>query len=224
MTAIITFIGWHDSGKTTLATQVVARLKAFGYTVGVIKSSSETGVRFDAPGTDTDKHRKAGADAILFVAPDQMVLQAPNSGLSLNSLARRYFPDADIVIGEGFKGALRVPKIEVVQHEDRMLRDTVKGVIAVATDLDIAGNCVFRLNQADEIAAFIRDRFLLGGTKPAERVCLRVNGKRIPLKEFVQNALAGTVAGFTQSLKFAEDATEIELKITLDRPAAHKDH
>jgi molybdopterin-guanine dinucleotide biosynthesis adapter protein len=220
MTAIVSFIGWHDSGKTSLATQVVSHLKAFGYRVAVIKSSNETGVLFDTPGTDTDKHRQAGADEILFVAPDKMVLQTKSSGLSLTTLAHRYFPDADIVIGEGFKGARRVSKIEVVRDPNQMLRDEVHGVIAVATDLDIASDYVFRLDQAQEIAAFIRKRFLKDGEKAMDMVSLLVNGNKVPLKGFVQDALAGTVSGFVKSLKFSNDATEIELRIKLNRQSS----
>ncbi len=220
MAAIITFIGWHDSGKTTLASQVVSHLKAFGYKVAVIKSSTETGIVFDTPGTDTSKHRQAGADSVLFVAPDQMVLQTKNSDLSLTALAHRYFPDVDIVIGEGFKGAERVSKIEVMRDKNQLLRNEVHGVIAVATDLDIAGDCVFRLDESEEIASFIRKRFLQDGEKERDKVSLLVNGDKVPLKGFVQDALAGTIAGFVRSLKYSGDASEIELRIKLDQPAA----
>ncbi len=213
MTAIITFIGWHDSGKTTLVSQVVSHLKDFGYKVGVIKSSNEMGILFDTPGTDTYKHRQAGADSILFIAPDQMVLQTVNNNLSLTTLAHRYLPDVDIVIGEGFKDARRVSKIEVVRNPSQILRDEVHGVIAVATDLDIAGNYVFGLNQSEEIASFIRKRFLKEGEKRMDMVSLLVNGNKVPLKEFVQEALTGTITGFVKSLKFADNASEIELRI-----------
>jgi molybdopterin-guanine dinucleotide biosynthesis protein B len=81
MPTIVTFIGWHDSGKTTLATQVVNELKKLGYRVAVIKSSSDEGVAFDTPDTDTAKHKLAGADSVMFVGPDQMVLQSGNKGL-----------------------------------------------------------------------------------------------------------------------------------------------
>ena len=220
MAAIITFICWHDSGKTTLASQVVSHLKAFGYKVAVIKSSNETGIVFDTPGTDTYKHRQAGADSILFVAPDQMVLQTQNSDLSLTTLAHRYFPDVDIVIGEGFKGARRVSKIEVVRDENQLLRNEVHGVIAVATNLDIPGDYVFRLDESQEIASFIRKRFLKDGDKERDKVSLLVNGNKVPLKGFVQDALAGTVTGFVKSLKFSDDASEIELRIKVGRPTA----
>ena len=76
MTALVSFIGWHDSGKTTLAASVVRNLKNMGYRVAVIKSSSQENISFDTPNTDTYKHRQAGADAVMLVAPDQMVLQS----------------------------------------------------------------------------------------------------------------------------------------------------
>ena len=41
MSSVVTFIGWHDSGKTTLVKQVVAELKKSGYRVAVIKSSND---------------------------------------------------------------------------------------------------------------------------------------------------------------------------------------
>ncbi len=49
MPPVISFIGWHNSGKTTLARQVVALLKAKGYVVAVIKSTKERGIAFDGP-------------------------------------------------------------------------------------------------------------------------------------------------------------------------------
>jgi molybdopterin-guanine dinucleotide biosynthesis protein B len=219
MTAIVSFIGWHDSGKTTLATKVVSELKNLGYRVAVIKSSSETGIEFDKEGTDTSLHKQAGAESVMLVAPDQMVLQMKNNNLSLTTLAHRYFPDTDIVIGEGFKRARKVPKIEVFHDRDQRLRDEVHGVIAVATNLDgIVEDYVFRLDEAREIAHFIEKRYLHDTAKRTEIAALLINGHKVPLKEFVQDALAGTVHGFISTLKVAQDIDEIELRIKLRRP------
>lgn len=219
MTPIVTFIGWHDSGKTTLASQVVGHLKALGYRVAVIKSSKEAGIPFDTPGTDTAKHRMAGADPVMFVGPDQMVLQTAGDNLPLAALAYRYCPDVDIVIGEGFKDAPKVAKIEVLRERGRILRDKVAGVVAVATDLeDVAGENVFGLDQGLELARFIEQRFLLGRRDGRDRAVLFVNGQRVPLKHFVQEALAGTVHGFVGSLKSTGQIEEIELRIRLPKP------
>ncbi len=218
MSAIVTFIGWHDSGKTTLASAVVSELKKLGYRVAVIKSSNDSGLEFDTPGTDTYKHKEAGADSVLFVAPDQMVLQTGYSNLSLTTLAHRYFPDVDIVIGEGFKTARKTAKIEVCRNVDQKLRREVHGVIAVATNLEgVAGDYVFRLDEAPEIAAFIEKRFLLrkGARRQRERTALLVNGHKIPIKDYIQEALAETVHGFVKTLKIGQDIEEIELRIRI---------
>ncbi len=213
MTAIVSFIGWHDSGKTTLAARVVTHLKRKGLRVAVIKSTDEHDITFDSPGTDTFKHRQAGADEVMLSAPDQMVLQADAKELSLTTLAHRYFPDADIVIGEGFKDARQIAKIEVISNPEQNLRKEVSGVIAVATDSDISFDYVFRLNESAEIAEFIRKRFIDNDRKRADKTALLVNGRKIVLKEFIQESLAGVVTGYVESLKISEEISEIELRI-----------
>lgn len=163
MLHIITFIGWHNSGKTTLVTKVVAHLKQRGYRLAVIKSTKDQGIIFEAAGTDTARHRQAGADTVLLVAPDQMTMVTANKGKSLVELAHCFCSDVDLVIGEGFKEAEGVPKIEVRRQDDQpLLREQVSGVIAVATDLVIpeAPNCaLFGLDQGREIGDFI-ERYL----------------------------------------------------------------
>ncbi|MGL1932591.1 MAG: molybdopterin-guanine dinucleotide biosynthesis protein B [Desulfotalea sp.] len=214
MAAIVSFIGWHDSGKTTLATNVVFQLKKLGYSVAVMKSSSEEGLEFDTPGTDTYKHKTMGADDVLLLAPDQMVLQSFTPQHSLQTIAHRYFPDADIVIAEGFKKARKIAKIEVVRDEDQCIRKDVTGVVAVATNLEnLSYDCVFRLDEAVEIAAFIEKRYIDEGKE--ELISLLVNGNSVPMKSFIQRSLAGTVHGYVNSLKVTDNIKEIELRIKL---------
>ncbi len=216
MPPIVTFIGWHDSGKTTLASQVVSHLKQLGYQVAVIKSTKETGIAFDTPGTDTHTHRSAGADSVMLVAPDQMIIMTDNRGESLTSLAHRHFPEVDIVIGEGFKEARQVSKIEVFRNTDKLLRNEVSGVIAVASDEPISGDHIFRLNEAAEIASFIEKRFLQDASKGADHTTLLINGDRIPMKGFVQDALAGTIGGFVDSLKLGSKGLKtIDIRVIL---------
>ncbi len=217
MTAIVTFIGWHDSGKSVLVSGVVGQLKGLGYRVAVIKSSRDSGIEFDTPGTDTFLHKEAGAESVMLVAPDQMVLQTVNRNLSLRTLAHRYFPDADIVIGEGFKTARKVAKIEVIRNPTQKIRNKVHGVIAVATDLEgVAGDYVFRLDEAEEIALFLEKRFLAGKEK-RELTALLVDGNKVPLKTYIQEALAGTILGFVKTLKLDPDISEIEIRIRSEK-------
>lgn len=213
MAPIITFIDWYESDNSTIVAGVVSHLKAFGYRVAVIKSSVEKGLAFDPPGMDVQKCRQAGADAMLLVAPDQMILQAKNTQQSLTTLAHHHFSDVDIIIGEGFLEARRIAKIEVVHNKDNMLRDEVHGVIATVTDLDIVGDNVFRHDAAEEIALFLKNKYLADKARPKVSVSLLVNGKKVPLKKFVQEILASTVVGLVGALRFPENGQEIDLRI-----------
>jgi len=218
MPPIITFIGWHDCGKTTLASQVVRHLKERGYTIAVIKSTKETGLVLDQEGTDTYSYRQAGADAVTLIAPDQMVMTTNNPGKRLTTLAHRFFADVDLVVGEGFKEERQVAKIEVSRGDCQLLRDQVTGVIAIATDRKISGDYIFRLDESREIADFIEKRFLTEDKRLQEQAVLLVNDNKIVMKDFVQEALAGTVEGFIKSLKInQEDIGKIELRIKIKK-------
>ncbi len=217
MSSIVSFVGWHDSSRMTLVGQVVTELKELGYRVGVIKSLSDPGISFDAPGTDIFEHKVTEADSVMLVALSQLVLQQDSGAeLSLQTLAYRYFPDVDIVVVEGFAKAKNIPKIEVIAGNDQNLREGGNGVVAVATNVEgVAGDYVFRLDEAAEIALFIEKRFLHRDNE--EIMSLLVNGNRISIKKYIQEALAGTVVGFVKTLKLNEDIEEIELRFRLKK-------
>ena len=204
MPPVISFIGWHNSGKTTLASQVVAQLKDRGYTVAVIKSTKEIGIETDQPQTDTAIYRRVGADSVALLAPDQLIIRGQSPEIGLMALANRYFFDMDIVIAEGFKHAAHVPKIEVRRVADAsLLRDEVDGVVAIATDQPIADSLCFRLDQFREIADFIEARLLTGRKSPAAQISLNINGACIPLPAPIQSQLATTVHALLAPLQLS---------------------
>ncbi len=214
MPPIISFIGWHNSGKTTLSSQVVAHLKDRGYLVAVIKSTKEKGIETDQPQTDTDIYRKAGADSVALVAPDQLLFRAKPWQSDLLTLAQRYFSEMDIVIAEGFKHAAHVPKIEVRRDgESPLLRDQVAGVVAVATDLPLAGDIVFTLDQSQAIADFIEARYLKPPQTAAAKVELIIDGAAIPLSASIRSQLRTAVLALLEPVQPALHEKGLELQI-----------
>jgi len=219
MPPVISFIGWHNSGKTTLTSQVVARLKDKGYTVAVIKSTKEVGIETDQPNTDTAIYRGVGADSVALLAPDQLIIRGRPPELGLFDLAHRYFFDMDIVVAEGFKHAALVPKIEVRRGEDApLLRDQVEGVVAVATDLPLAEGLVFHLDQSREIADFIETRLLTGRKSSPARISLRLNGETLPLPEPLGSQLAATLQALLATTLPSVLAGTLELNICCPQP------
>jgi molybdopterin-guanine dinucleotide biosynthesis protein B len=153
MPFVLCFIGWHNSGKTTLVSRVVGLLKARGLRVAVIKSTKERGLVPEPAQADTALHRRAGADAVALVAPDQFLLRTAPPAQDLPTLAGRYFADMDIVLAEGFKRAAGVDKIEVRRDAAApVLRGQVAGVQATFTDLRGAEGLVF---GPDDLAALV---------------------------------------------------------------------
>ena len=222
MPPIITFIGWHNSGKTTFAAKVLAALRRRGLRVAAIKSTRKSGIAFDQATTDTGIYKAAGADGVLLLAPDQMVLQTAGVSAPLPLLAERFFPDHDLVIAEGFKRAAGVAKIEVRRrdadpHDGEPLTALADGIVAVVTERDDAGHDrIFRPDQVEEVADFIYEKFVQPGRRrQAARVSLTINGRPLPLKNWVQEALAGTVLGFASALKKTEGMDEGELVLRI---------
>lgn len=213
MIPIVSFIGWQNSGKTTIAQQVVALLKERGYRVAVIKSTHHTSINFDREDSDTHKYCRASADTVTLLAPDQMVTIGYRPEMKLVDIVDRFFHDVDIVIGEGFKEERHIAKIEVHRKGGDLLADQVNGVVAVVTEEDIEHQTVFRPDQTPEIASFIIRQYVEEPEQQLPESVLFVNGKKVPMKGFVQDALAGTVLGFVKSLKKTDDPRTIDIRI-----------
>lgn len=220
MPLIICFIGWHNSGKTTLASQVVQRLKAWGYRLAVIKSSKERGLAVEGAQTDTARYCRAGADRVALLTPDQLLIRSQPSGLDLRSLVERIFSDMDLVIAEGFKFAAGVDKIEVRRDPlSPLLRDQVEGVVAVATDLPLTGGPVFGLDQAEQIADFIKARFEADRPLPVARISLSLDQVDLPLSAPRQQELTTAILALLAPLQPTGGQGTLELRLRWSLPA-----
>jgi len=216
MIPIVSFIGWQDSGKTTIAQQVVAILKDKGFRVAVIKSTHHTSITFDREDSDTRTYCNANADSVTLMAPDQMVTISHKPEMKLTDIVHRFYHDVDIVIGEGFKNERHIAKIEVTRGDNELLKDKVNGVVALVTENKISYDNVFRPDQPQNIADFIIQQYIDNDTQAETEAILFVNGKKVPMKGFVQDALAGTIQGFITSLKKAENPQSIEIRIKIN--------
>ena len=221
MIPVVTFFGWHNSGKTTLLRKVIREIRSRGYRVGIIKTTKHEALEFDKPGSDTFLYRNDGIEPVVLVAPDQVVMFSGGSNAPLQDLAFRLFPDCHLVIGEGFKQARGVPKIEVAREEvsTDLLRDRLSNVVAVVTDFEVEGDNVFGFEDYREIADFLEQEYLTPSDADEGEVILLVDGRRIPLNNFVRNSLKETVLGYIRTLKFTERATEVELRIKESQPS-----
>ncbi|MGF1649276.1 MAG: molybdopterin-guanine dinucleotide biosynthesis protein B [Hyphomicrobiaceae bacterium] len=159
-TPIVAVVGWKNSGKTTLATSLVAELTSRGYRVATVKHAHH-GFAVDTGTTDSARHRRAGAAQVAVVADTRWALmtERPHAGKSTLFTVLAHLEPADVIVLEGFKAAA-VPKIEVRRRDaadQSPLADTDPMVIAIAADHAVEGAYVpvFNLNDITSLTDFI---------------------------------------------------------------------
>jgi molybdopterin-guanine dinucleotide biosynthesis protein B len=109
--AAVAFVGSHNSGKTTIVMELVPRLKAQGWSVGVVKHTSKD-VEDDVPGKDSHRHSLSGAAGSILITPARTTARRRGLEEEIGEVLAREFSDCDLVLVEGYK-TLPIPKIEV---------------------------------------------------------------------------------------------------------------
>lgn len=155
MTNIIQVVGYKNSGKTTLVAKMVRMLSEAGYAVGTVKHD---GHRFDIDkeGTDTWKHREAGASMTAITSSERTVLMEEKSS-ELDDMIRRMLA-MDAIIVEGFKEA-DYPKVVMIRSaEDVELVQRLRQVVVVVTWVPELSFPVptFSIQQTDQLVAWLR--------------------------------------------------------------------
>ncbi len=103
---VISVVGYKKTGKTTLVGQIIKALKDYG-SVGTVKHLHEHSI--DATGTDTWKHREAGADIVIGVTQSELVKFSRDNDI-VSALDELADAGMDFAVIEGFKDS-RLPKI-----------------------------------------------------------------------------------------------------------------
>jgi molybdopterin-guanine dinucleotide biosynthesis protein B len=214
MIPVISFVGSHNCGKTTILEKVIRGLKQKGYKVAVIKHHKGD-FELDIQGKDTWRLSEAGSDVVAISSPQKTaVIKKQEQELTLDRITEMVCDGMDIVISEGYKFDDK-PKIEVFRSEvsDRILSDE-KDLVALVTDrrfdIDVPQ---FSFDDADGIVKLIIEKYL-ANTSPAG-VSLIVNGVPLDMKPFIQDMFINTVSGLVAALHGTENAKEIKITVRL---------
>ena len=138
---VVCVVGRKDSGQTTTVVRLVEELVRRGRRVMTAKHGHH--FEIDTPGTDSHRHRhEGGASRVLLMGPDAVALTGGWGAAgepTLEEAVRRYLPDAELVVAEGWKGGPE-PKIEVHRSGPHPLPiylerpDNAHTFLAVASD------------------------------------------------------------------------------------------
>ncbi|MCO5065697.1 MAG: molybdopterin-guanine dinucleotide biosynthesis protein B [Rhizobiaceae bacterium] len=155
--------GWKNSGKTTLVERLVSELTGRGWKISTIKHAHHA-FDIDKEGTDSFRHRQAGASEVAIVSGNRWALMhelRDESEPELAAILHRLSP-CDLVLIEGFK---REPhaKIEVRRlgaRDTTPIAPTDPAIVAIASDHPVGDTDLpqFELDDIAGIARFIEQR------------------------------------------------------------------
>ncbi|MCI9361668.1 MAG: molybdopterin-guanine dinucleotide biosynthesis protein B [Hungatella sp.] len=153
---VVAVSGVKNSGKTTLITRLLPVLTGYGLKVATIKHDGHE-FEGDVPGTDTYKHMQAGAYGTAVFSDHRFMVVKQETGVTEERLWEM-FPEADLILLEGFKGS-RYPKIETArQCVSTELVCEREGLLGIAADFAIPNRgeipC-FSLDEAGKIAGLV---------------------------------------------------------------------
>ena len=171
MTAnVVGVAGWKNSGKTTLVTKLVGELRRRGYRVATVKHAHHD-FDIDHEGTDSYRHRAAGASEVLLVSTRRWAIiheLDDEHEPSLDEILKKLTP-GDVVVVEGYKRE-PIPKIEV-RRQGAANTDPLAAedpfVIGIATDYpcEAASRPVFGIDDVAGITDLILSHFHLGANR-----------------------------------------------------------
>ena len=214
MPAVLSIVGRSKVGKTTFLEKLVPEMKSRGYRVGTIKHDAHDHFEIDHKGKDTWRHREAGAQKIAISSPTRFALtKMVDKELEVDAIVASYFIDEDLVLTEGYKSGNKA-KIEICRKElqSEPLCSQADRLVAVVSDFSLeVGVPRFELEDIAGVAAFIEERFL--SRKDKSKVVLRLDGKRLPMKSFVKDFVAGGILGMISNLRGYEDPAQVDISI-----------
>ncbi len=240
MARLVTISGFKKSGKTTVVENVVRELKERGYRVGTIKHVPNEDFSLDKSKTDTWRHANAGSDRVVALGPSElMVLDKKEADLESVLFKMN---ELDFVVLEGFKKLENVARIIVVRNESDILElkdEFTIGVVGDISESDFSfedsaglvdlieersvmftggldcGHCGFETCRDYVISAINGGASVEGCVAMKGTVSLFIDGKKVPLKPFVQNLIGKTVSGIVSALK-KSDGRRIEIHVEKD--------
>lgn len=130
---VFSVYGFSKSGKTSTIENLIKGLKNRGYSVGTVKKIPNEDFAMDVEGTDTDRHRKAGAEMVTVRGIYETDLLIPRK-LSIEEILKFYRQEYVIVEGSI---DLAVPKIlcaKNLEEVEMKIDDTVFAISGVISN------------------------------------------------------------------------------------------
>ena len=213
---VVSVIGNTKTGKTTTIENIIRELKRRDYSVGTITEINFHGLKMDVEGTNTDKHRKAGAGTVTARGVDQTHVMYDRK-LNISTLVSMY--DEDFLIMEGVQD-VSVPKIVTAEDE-------------AGIELKLDQTCFAIAGRISGSIRSYKGLPVIDGTRDIERLVslieeksadsnfetdsvaveVKIGGKDLDVSPLLQKVLAERIHGILQELDGYMESGQVELCI-----------
>lgn len=207
---VFSVIGFSKSGKTTTIEALVRVLRNRGYSVGTVKEIHFEGFRMDTDGTNTSRHKDAGAQLVTARGLHETSVLFQEK-LNIEKILGFY--DHDFVILEGVRD-IGVPKI-LTAHDaeevERGLNDTIFAISGrFAENNQHYKNLpvINALTDAEKLADLIEEK-----VSDHTTLTVKIDGKEIEMVPFVQKVFQNLIEGFLKELQGFQPDGDIEICI-----------
>jgi len=186
---LLALAGPSGAGKTMLAEHLVRTWVGAGIRVGYAKHASH-GFQMDRPGKDSARLAEAGAVGVAVTGPEGTAFLESGAPSTAADLARRFFPDAEIVVVEGFREE-RLPTVllagetapvEAPQGDaGRVLAGYGPASRRAALETVLGARPVFDRAQLDRLVEFL-EAWRMQGSTPVEESTRRAGDAKPALR------------------------------------------
>jgi molybdopterin-guanine dinucleotide biosynthesis protein B len=214
---VISVRGTSKTGKTTTIEKIIGELNKRGYSVGSVKEIHFHAFKMDVEGTNTDRHKKAGATLVTARGDNETDVLFQEK-LSINKILSFY--DQDFVIMEGVSDA-PFPKIvtsssvEAIEERFDKTVFAISGVVSEEIREYKGLPAINALTDVEKLVDLIEEKALYINEKKLSKsgIQLKIGGEEIAMVPFVQKTLENTVEGLVKELRGYNKDGDIEICI-----------
>jgi molybdopterin-guanine dinucleotide biosynthesis protein MobB len=211
MVPAVAVVGLDGSGKSALIKTLVKVWTERGRRIGVIKAQDAVKKK-----SANDKELlEAGAVSVITHDHDTLDISIDGDDLQPDIIAANYLPGTDLALVHSNK-RLNLPSIDVFRQDlqKSLLTRKRKNILAVTGDEPPAGKFLpyYRIDDTEGLIELIENE-VIKKTREALSLELVVDGRKVPLLPFVQSMIEQSVFGMVTSLKFCENAGNINVTV-----------